>query len=262
MKKLIKNIEIQKATSEIFLDAVKFFEESGVEFINSKKDHQHSLRVLIDDSLNHPMMITPFSFSMSRNALAKLYALLIKDEKFGGKRRVQMLIRCVNDCIREGYSKGKSVSYNIETGKYNEYCSTGKIVGLIFNIAKQAIKYSYGEYEIGCLGDVYSLLGGYDLCKMFFTEVFEAVEASIPEFGSVAAVTTLPNIKCYTCKYCMYNNDRRICSKVCTAISGIDYDSNPGRYTDAHHRSDVDALVSAIIDERIDRCVDYSSRIK
>lgn len=261
-KENIKNIELQTSLSEVFLDAVDFFEGAGCKFINSKRDHRYSLSILIDDSLKRITVITPFSFAMSRNTLAGLYVALIKGERFGGKRRVQMLIKVINNLISSGYKRGCLTSHNIETGKYR--FKSVDVLDIFGNITSKALEYSLGGDKIEHLGDIYSLLGGYDGTFQFFKEVMLATEASIPDLEEeVSVVSHIANIKCYTCKHCKCDkNGVRTCDKVCTSITGKDYDAHPGRYTDAHHEGECKTLMSAVIDERMDTCEDYISRIK
>ena len=261
-KENIKNIELQTSLSEVFLDAVDFFEGAGCKFINSKRDHRYSLSILIDDSLKRITVITPFSFAMSRNTLAGLYVALIKGERFGGKRRVQMLIKVINNLISSGYKRGCLTSHNIETGKYR--FKSVDVLDIFGNITSKALEYSLGGDKIEHLGDIYSLLGGYDGTFQFFKEVMLATEASIPDLEEeVSVVSHIANIKCYTCKHCKCDkNGVRTCDKVCTSITGKDYDTHPGRYTDAHHEGECKTLMSAVIDERMDTCEDYISRIK
>lgn len=262
MKKLVKtnsNIERNLSSSEIFIDAVNFFTACGCTFINHRKDHRYSLSILIDDSLKRIKVISPFTYAMSRNTLAGLYTVIIKDERFGGKNRIKSLIKVINDIIYDGYEKGKTLSYDIETGYYIH--TSMDVLSTFFDITSKAIKFSLPNgYEIEHLGDIYVLLGGEAGCKRFFNDVFNALHETI--MSDVLAVRYIPNIKCYTCKHCRCINRVRICNKVCTSISGIEYDENPGKYFDAHHSGASAALVSAVIDERMDRCNDYECRIK
>lgn len=258
----VENIEFQKASSEVFLDAVAFFNEAGVSFINSRREHRYSLSILIDDELKKPLIISPFAYAMSRNALAGLYVTILKGERFGGKRRVQMLIKVINNLISSGYKRGCLTSHNIETGKYR--FKSVDVIEIFGNITSRALTYSLGGDKIEHLGDIYSLLGGYDGTFQFFKEVMLATEASIPDLEEeVSVVSHIANIKCYTCKHCKCDkNGVRTCDKVCTSITGKDYDAHPGRYTDAHHEGECKTLMSAVIDERMDTCEDYISRIK
>lgn len=258
----IKNIELQTSLSEVFLDAVDFFEGAGCKFINSKHDHRYSLSILIDDSLKRVTVITPFSFAMSRNTLAGLYVALIKGERFGGKRRIQSLIKVINNLIRDNYKRGSKISFNIETGKYR--LKSTEVLKILADITERALTYSLGGDRIEHIGDIYAYLGGEVGTYHFFREVILATEASIPNFDDGAIVIGhIPDIKCYCCKHCKCDkNGVRTCDKVCTSITGKDYDAHPGRYTDAHHEGECKTLMSAVIDERMDTCEDYESRIK
>ena len=258
----VENIEFQKASSEVFLEAVAFFNEAGVNFINSRREHRYSLSILIDDELKKPLIISPFAYAMNRNALAGLYVTILKGERIGGKRRVQMLIKVINNLISSGYKRGSLLSHNIETGKYR--FKSVDVLEIFGNITSRALTYSLGGDNIEHLGDIYSLLGGYDGTFHFFKEVMLATEASIPNLEEdMSAIGHIADIKCYTCKHCKcYKNGVRTCDKVCTSITGKDYDKHPGRYTDAHHAGECEALVSSIIDERMDTCEDYIPRIK
>ena len=262
INKSIENIEFQKASSEIFLDAVTFFDEAGVNFINSRKEHRYSLSILIDDELKKPLIISPFTYTMSRNALVRLYVTLIKDEKFGGKRRIQMLIKVINNIINIGYKRDCLTSHNIETGKYRLKASD--VLGIFGNITSRALEYSLGGDNVQHLGDVYSLLGGYEGTFHFFKEVMFATEASIPDIDEeIPVVGHIADIKCYTCKYCKCDkNGIRTCDKVPTSITTDDYNKHRDRYIDARHDDEHKTLVSNIIDERMDTCDNYKSRIK
>ena len=258
----VENIEFQKASSEVFLEAVAFFNEAGVNFINSRREHRYSLSILIDDELKNPLIISPFAYAMNRNALAGLYVTILKGERIGGKRRVQMLIKVINNLISSGYKRGSLLSHNIETGKYR--LKSTDVIEIFGNITSRALTYSLGGDNIEHLGDIYSFLGGYDGTFHFFKEVMLATEASIPNLEEdMSAIGHIADIKCYTCKHCKCDkNGVRTCDKVCTSITGKDYDKHPGRYTDAHHAGECEALVSSIIDERMDTCKDYIPRIK
>ena len=262
-KKEIKHIEKETAISEVFLDAVSFFDEAGVNFISSRREHRYSLSILIDDELKKPLVVSTFTLAMSRNALAGLYVTLLKGERFGGKRRIQSLIKVFNDLIRAGYAHGSLTSHNIETGKYR--LKATDVIGIFADITSKAIEYSMGGDNLQHIGDIYSILGGYYGTYQFFKEVLLATEASIPSLEEEMSDTKdIPDIKCYTCKYCKCDkNGVRTCTKVSTSITGEEYDAHPGRYTDAHHTECGNgALVSAIIDERMDTCDDYVCRIK
>lgn len=257
------NIEIQTAYAEIFVSAVKFFEGGGVIFTNSRRDRRHGLSILIDDSLMSPVCINAFMFAMSRNALAGFYTHLIKGERFGGPRRIQSLIKVINALIKEGYSKGHQISHNLETGKYR--LKGTEVLEIFFSIFERAFTYSLGGDTLRHMGDIYSLLGGETGTKAFFKEVMLATEASIPELEdeTVHPICGIPNIKCYTCKYCKCDDDGvRTCNKVSTVVSPTRYGAHPGRYTDAHHSEYCGGLVSAVIDDRMDTCDDYYPRIK
>lgn len=258
------NIEVQTASSSIFLDAVKFFDEAGVHFVNSKKDHRHGLSILVDDSVSKAVIASPFMLILSRNELASLYVHLVKDERIGGPHRIQELIRVINGLIKAGYRRGCLISYNIETGKY--VLKPSEVVKIFFKITSHALRYSLGDNrEIKHLGDVFTLLGGETGTEMFFKEVFIATEASIPNVDDTTetVIGDIMDIRCYTCKYCMCRKDGvRLCEKGSTAISGAEYDAHPGRYTDAHHEDDSECLMSSIIDERMAICDDYECRIK
>ena len=266
MLKMKKNnlIEIQTAYSEIFISAVKFFESAGVIFTDSRRDHRHGLCILIDDSLATPVCINAFMFAMSRNALAGFYAHIIKGEKIGGPRRIQSLIKVINGLIKEGYSKGHQISHNLETGKYR--LKGTEVLGIAMDIFERAFTYSLGGDTLRHMGDIYSLLGGETGTKAFFKEVMLATEASIPELEDETVhhpICGIPQIKCYTCKYCRCDEDgMRTCTKVSTLVSASRYEAHPGRYTDAHHSDYCGGLVSAVIDDRMDTCDDYCPRIK
>ena len=264
-KKDIKKIEKETAMSEVFLEAVDFFTEAGVNFINSRREHRYGLSILIDDELKKPIVVSTFTFAMSRNALAGLYVTLLKGERFGGKRRIQSLIKVFNDLIRAGYARGSLTSHNIETGKYR--LKSTEVISIFSDITSKAMEYSMGGDNLQHIGDIYALLGGYYGTYQFFKEVLLATESSIPslEEEDMSFTRYIPDIKCYTCKYCKCDkNGVRTCTKVSTSITGVEYDSHPGRYVDAHHTESEDgvALVSAIIDERMDTCDDYVCRIK
>lgn len=261
-KENIKNIELQTSLSEVFLDAVDFFEGAGCKFINSKRDHRYSLSILIDDSLKRITVITPFSFAMSRNTLAGLYVALIKGERFGGKRRIQSLIKVINNLIRDNYKRGSLISFNIETGKYR--LKATEVIKIFMDITDRAIKYSLGGDKVTHIGDIYSHLGGEVGAYHFFKEVMLATEASIPNFDDeVITIGHIPDIKCYCCKHCKCDRyGVRTCDLVCTSITGADYDAHPGRYIDAHHEGECKTLMSAVIDERMDTCENYEYRIK
>ena len=256
------NLEIQVASSEVFLDAVNFFSKAGVKFINKKRDHRYGLSILIDDSLKRPVIITPFRYAMSRNALAYLYVEMIKGERFGGARRIQSLIRVINNLIKDGYRRGSMLSFNIETGKNR--LRSFEVLSIFFNIAERALTYSIGG-EIEHLGDVYSLLGGETGTYHFFKEVLIATEASIPELDDVCdkpIIGHISDIKCYTCKYCKCDKDGvRTCTKVATYVDPKKYGEDPNHYGDAHHSDDCEGLVSTVIDSRMDTCDNYVPRI-
>lgn len=261
-KENIKNIEIQTSLSEVFLEAVDFFEGAGCKFINSRRDHRYSLSILIDDSLKRITVITPFSFAMSRNTLAGLYVALIKGERFGGKRRIQMLIKVINDLIRDNYKRGSLVSFNIETGKYR--LKATEVIKIFMDITDRAMLHSLGGDKVTHIGDIYSHLGGEVGTYHFFREVMLATEASIPNFDDEAiTIGHIPDIKCYTCKYCRVGDDGvRTCTKAATLLDAGVYSKDPNRYGDAHHSDTCEGLVSAIIDDRMNTCEDYIPRIK
>ena len=261
-KSKVENIEFQKASSEVFLEAVAFFNEAGVNFINSRREHRYSLSILIDDELKKPVIISPFAYAMSRNALAGLYVTMLKGERFGGKRRVQMLIKVINNLISSGYKRGCLTSHNIETGKYR--LKSVDVIEIFGNITSRALTYSLGGDKIEHLSDIYSLLGGYDGTFHFFKEVMLATEASIPDLEKdVSAVGHIADIKCYTCKYCRVDEDGvRTCTKAATLLDAGVYSKDPNRYGDAHHSDTCEGLVSAIIDDRMNTCEDYIPRIK
>lgn len=257
------NLEIQVASSEVFLDAVSFFSKAGVKFINKKRDHRYGLSILIDDSLKRPVIITPFRYAMSRNALAYLYVEMIKGERFGGTRRIQSLIKVINTLIKDGYKRGSMLSFNIETGKNR--LRSFEVLSIFFNTAERALTYSLGG-EIEHLGDIYSLLGGETGTYHFFKEVIIATEASIPNLEdqvSDVIIGHIPDIRCYTCKYCRANEDGvRTCTKAATLLDADVYGKDPNKYGDAHHSDTCEGLVSAIIDDRMNTCEDYIPRIK
>lgn len=264
MKKEVKNIELQTSLSEVFLDAVSFFEGAGCKFINTKRDHRYSLSILIDDSLKRITIITPFTYAMSRNTMAGLYVALIKGERFGGKRRIQSLIKVINNLIRDNYRRGSLISFNIETGKYR--LKAIEVIKIFGDIAERALNYSLGGDKIERIGDIYSYLGGEVGTYYFFKEVMLATEASIPNLEdktSNVVIGNIPDIRCYTCKFCkVSSNGVRTCTKAATLLSAEEYAKDPLKYGDAHHSDDCEGLVSVVIDNRMNTCEDYIPRIK
>ena len=259
--KRYSNIEVKVAVSECFLDAQKFFEGAGVHFINPQ-EHRYGLSILVDDSLKRPMAISPFSFGMSRNMLAGLYAQLVKNERLGGPRRIQSLIKVLNNLIKDGYKSGSLLSHNIETGKY--MLKSREVIHIFSEIFEHALVFSLGGDTVKHIGDIYSLLGGELGTYHFFKDVMLATEESIPDLEEEASVVAhIPEIKCYTCKYCRVDEDGvRTCTKVATLLDADTYIKNPNRYGDAHHSDTCEGLVSTVIDDRMDTCENYESRIK
>lgn len=263
-KKNYRNIEVKVAVSECFLDAKKFFEDAGVHFIDSRKEHRYGLSILVDDTIKRPMAISPFSFGMSRNALAGLYVALIKNERMGGGRRIQSLIKVLNNLIKDGYKNGSLLSHNIETGKYT--IKSREVLKIFAEIFERALVFSLGGDTVEHVGDIYSLLGGEVGTYHFFKEVMIATEASIPNLEdkvSDVIIGHIPDIRCYSCKHCKVDeNGARTCTKVATLLDADVYSKDPKKYGDAHHSDTCEGLVSAIIDDRMNTCEDYIPRIK
>lgn len=255
------NIERLTAYSEVFLNAVKFFRGAGVKFASKRDERSYGLAIVLDDSLKNPVIINPFCLAMSRDGLARFYIALTKGERIGGEHRFQMLLKTINTVVRDGYRKGCSISFNIETGKYR--LGAVQVLSIMGNIITNALEYSMGGKDIKHLGDLYTLLGGENGTYYFFKEVLEATEASIPDLEEEEDVPigTIQKIRCYSCKYCICDEDgERTCSKVSTVISAERYGSDPSKYYDAHHSNRCEGLVSSIIDDRIDECNKYRRR--
>lgn len=257
------NIAIANLTaySEVFLNAVKFFQGADVKFASKTDARSYGLAIVLDDTLSRPVIINPFTLAMSRDGLARFYTALTKGERIGGEHRIQQLLKTINEVIRDGYQKGCSISFNIETGKYR--FGAMKVISIMDTILTNALEYSMGKKEIKHLGDLYTLLGGNNGVYYFFKEVLEATEASIPDIEDTETTPTkyLQKIKCRTCRYCKCDEyGEYICTKVSTVISAERYGSDPLRYYDAHHSNRCEGLVSAIIDDRIDECNKYRMR--
>lgn len=252
------NIEIAEAYAEAFLEASRFLKDSGCYFIQKESEHRYGVSILLDDSVRKVRVITPFSFALSRDTLAGLYVYLTKDEPFGGKRRIQSLLKVVNRVIRDGFKSNDPYSYNIETGKY--MLKASEVLGIFERVIADSLKTS--AISLKNLGDLYSILGGEIGTYTFFKEVFKAVEESIPGLEEpFAELKLLPNIKCYTCRYCKCDIETGVktCSNVSIEITGEMYDGH--HYIDAHHDEGCDALMSSIIDDRMSCCKCYKSRI-
>lgn len=263
-KRNYTNIEVKVAVSECFLDAQKFFEDAGVHFLNSRREHRYGLSILVDDSLKRPMAITPFSFGMSRNMLAGLYVQLVKNERMGGHRRIQSLIKVLDKVIKDGYKNGSLLSHNIETGKYTT--KSREVIHIFAEIFEHAFVFSLGGDTVEHVGDIYSLLGGETGTYQFFKEVMLATEASIPNIEDKVPdviIGHIPNIRCYTCKYCKVDgNGVRTCTNTATLLDADVYTKDPTKYGDAHHSDTHEGLVSSVIDDRMNTCEDYIPRIK
>lgn len=262
-QKKYTNIQVKVAASECFLDAQKYLADAGVKFINSPREHRYGLSIMVDDSLVRPIMLSPFSYAMSRNALAGIYVYFVKNERLGGPRRTQALIKVMNNLIRDGYKNRSMLSHNIETGKYTTpYPEVVKVFGEIFS---QAMVYSLGGDTIRHMGDIYSLLGGEVGTYHFLKEVMLATEASLPNLEvnmSGVDIKHIPHIKCYTCRFCKVSEGgARTCSKVVTALAPEEYAKNPRKYRDVHHSDNCRCLVSSVIDSRMDTCDDYVPRV-
>lgn len=254
------HIEIQRTYAECFDDAYKFFEESGVIFVEKPEMGRHALSIYITPDGSKPKMLTPFRYSMSRDDLVNFHFMLTHGDKEG---RVKALIQTLNDVINELYSKGNTSSFVIETGR-NGNISAERVVKIFASIVSRAVTYSMDGDKIENLGDLYMALGEKAGCKRFLEDVFKATEKSIPEKGNnVSVIRSLPDIKCYTCKFCKVGpTGIRTCGKVETAITGQQFDKHPDRYIDAHRKHDSGQLVSAVIDGRMTTCANYISRIK
>ena len=170
-KREIKKIEKETAMSEVFLEAVDFFTESGVSFINSRKEHRYGLSILIDDELKKPLVVSTFTLAMSRNALAGLYVTLLKGERFGGKRRIQSLIKVFNDLIRAGYARGSLTSHNIETGKYR--LKSTEVISIFSDITSKAMEYSMGGDNLQHNKEQYVFHKIYPEYKMLHLQVLQ-----------------------------------------------------------------------------------------
>ena len=236
--------------------AIEFFQKSGVVFPDKTTKNNRSLSIYINDNLKRPVILTPFSFMMSRQMVLGLYIKLIKN---GSERKVKIFISILNQIIREYYAKGSLISHNIETGKY--MMKPSEVISVFSRILSEALEY-HGYGDLKNIGDLYDIFGGRDGLRSFMTEVFLVTEASIPSFEHEAIhVQKVAPIRCRTCKNCIcYADGDMICKKGSYKVSPEEYQSNKDRYWDCHHSNETDSLVSMVIDERITECELYKAR--
>ena len=251
--------------NETFKEAKSFLINAGVAFPQDYRTHRHCLSIVIDERLTRPILITPYRFAMNKRSLARLYEIVLNDEKSFGMKRVQLLIKVMNSVINTGFRKGCFLSHNIETGKYT--LKGVEVLGIFFDIVSEALNYSCGKQTtLKHLGDVYSVLGGFQGCFSFFYECMKATETSIPSFEEPGPVVIghLPNIRCYTCKYASSEQGVRTCNKCQVEVTPDDLKKHPKRYRDAEYDADEgeEALYSAVIDERMTGCTDYQPRFR
>lgn len=250
-------------TAEIYIEAQRFFSEAGVHFISSEKERRYGFNIILDPHyLGKAIIISPFTYVMNIEVLAHLYVNLVNDERFGGPRRIQRLIKTAGDVIKAGFAKGSSLSHDLETGK--DVLMPVEVLKIFSKIFTAAISHSTGGEDISHLGDIYTLLGGYTGTFMFLREVLVATHASIPTFedrSPIPAIGDIRPLRCYTCKYCNTQKDgKRTCTKRPQPLDSSRYSANPGRYPDARHNKTWDGLVSAVIDDRMYKCDDYKIR--
>lgn len=236
--------------------AIDFFQKSGVVFPDKTTKNNRSLSIYINDNLKRPVILTPFSFMMSRQMVLGLYLKLIKN---GSERKVKIFISILNQIIREHYAKGSLISHNVETGKY--MMKPSEVISVFSRILSEALEY-HGYGDLKNIGDLYDIFGGRDGLRSFMTEVFLVTEASIPSFEHEAIhVQKVTPIRCRTCKNCIcYADGDMICKKGSYKVSPEEYQSNKDRYWDCHHSNETDSLVSMVIDERITECELYKAR--
>lgn len=301
-KLVVEQIEQETAFAEAFPDAKKFFMDCGCKYLNDPDNGRHAIQLYVSNDIKGIRYTTPFRYEMGRDDLVELHFALthqkkldsngnpiyreIEDEKTKKKplmkpvkeyKEVIEFIRCINEAINDYYSKGETISFNIETRKSGSYekgnISVELMLRIIIDIMIHTLENSIGgsdtkDYDkIENLGQLYLILGERNGTKQFLKDIFRAAEASIPDkpHGNVAVLKTPPEIRCYTCKFCKVGpTGIRTCGKVETAITGEQFDKHPDRYLDAHRKADSGQLVSAIIDGRrqMRSCADYQHRIK
>lgn len=218
---------------------------------------KYGLHLIIDDSMKNIVIIDPFTYAMSRKTLAYVYARITTGNS-GNESRTLMLIKTINKIIRSNYY-GTDISYNIETGKYNFEMNPKRIISIMKNIFEDAFMFS-AEREPESIGEIYSMLGGEKNSEIFFEEFFRCVSASIPEVGEMGEIKNMRHIKCRTCKYCSTKDGVQYCTKAAREIKADRAASNPSKFSDIHYDPKKGVLVSAIIDDRMDRCDDYRCR--
>ena len=301
---VVEQIEQETAFAEAFPDAKKFFMDCGCKYLNDPENGRHAIQLYVSNDLKGVRYTTPFRYEMGRDDLVELHFALTHQKKLDANgnvvyreietadektvkkpvmkpvkeyREVIEFIRCINEAINDYYSKGETISFNIETRKSGSYekgnISVELMLRIIIDIMIHTLENSIGgsdtkDYDkIENLGQLYLILGEKNGTKQFFKDVFRAAEASIPDkpHGNVAVLKTPPEIRCYTCKYLKVGpTGIRTDGKVETAITGEQFDKHPDRYLDAHRKADSGQLVSAIIDGRrqMKSCADYQHRIK
>lgn len=247
---LVKSVELIKAENEVCNNAIAFFEKSGINFpVLTERPPRHrrySINIIIDDNIDKIESLNPFVFRMNRRGVIGLYMTLLKDGESAS--RVSTFLNVLNDSIKDGYYREGNPSFVIESA--DPY----KVWTLFDEIFSRAYMFSTGGKEIERYSDLFNKFGSKVAIKLFLDSVMDAVAASIKEGYTIHVA----NIKCLTCKHCVCKDGKRSCDKYMTALSGVEFEAHPERYTDA--KSVNGTLMSSGIDERIDECDHYESR--
>lgn len=248
---LIKSVDVLKAENEVCNNAITFFEKSGINFpeMNPERPPRHrrySINILIDENVDKIEKLNPFVFKMNRKGIIGLYMTLLKDGESAS--RVSTFLNVLNDSIKDGYYREGNPSFVIESA--DPY----RVWTLFDEIFSRAYMFSTGGKEIERYSDLFNKFGSKVAIKLFLDSVMDAVAASIKEGYTIHVA----NIKCLTCKHCVCKDGKRSCDKYMTALSGVEFEAHPERYTDA--KSVNGTLMSSGIDERIDECDHYESR--